>query len=243
SRCDEAKIVTDSTTTLQWQDDETVKNETRTWTASISYCEDTLSLGGLDDWRLPNNKELLSITDYTRLNPAIDDTVFIHTALSKYWSSTTYAHSSKKAWFMTFTVGARGYMDKSSEFYVRCVRGGKFGDLICPEGQYLKQGERVCIPGTADTDPGAYPLIADRNYIQGDINSAPDRIEDLGWLDPYPLLCPPGQIRGQQGAGCIVKPVKDPCEPQEGMAALPIDCWEPQPKIEPKDIDGDAHLL
>ena len=43
-------VVTDSTTALQWQDNEVVF---RSWDESIDYCE-ALSLNGHNDWRLPN---------------------------------------------------------------------------------------------------------------------------------------------------------------------------------------------
>ena len=35
------------------------------WREALKYAE-TLELGGYDDWRLPNAKELQSIVDYTR---------------------------------------------------------------------------------------------------------------------------------------------------------------------------------
>ena len=52
--------VTDNVTGLMWQkeDDDNVRD----WEAALSYCE-SLSLAGFSDWRLPNIKELDSITD------------------------------------------------------------------------------------------------------------------------------------------------------------------------------------
>jgi hypothetical protein len=56
------------------------------WCNALAYCED-LELGGHDDWRLPNVRELQSILDYGRSSPAIDP---IFGALpSFYWSSTS----------------------------------------------------------------------------------------------------------------------------------------------------------
>jgi hypothetical protein len=66
--------ITDNATGLMWQqaDDGT----TRDWENALSYSE-SLTLGGHNDWRLPNAKELHSILDYTRSpdvsgSPAID---------------------------------------------------------------------------------------------------------------------------------------------------------------------------
>ncbi len=222
------EIVTDSTTTLQWQDDETVRITEIPWTNAIDHCENTLQLGGYNDWRLPTRKELLSIDQSTH---------FLFQQFTVL-SSSTYLESPGLVWSVDLNRKSSSHKDKAGTFQFRCVRGGQFGHLTCPEGQQLKQGERICILGTPAPDPGEYPLIADRNYVQGDINTDGNRTEDLGWTDPYPPLCPPGQIQIRQGAGCVVDPatkiLKDPCELKEGMAALPIDCWEPQHEHEIK---------
>lgn len=92
--------ITDLATGLMWQavDD----GNTRDWEESLAYAEG-LELGGHDDWRLPNVKELQSIVDYTRSvqttnSPAIDP-MFTLTKFKDpndkdnygfYWSSTTH---------------------------------------------------------------------------------------------------------------------------------------------------------
>ena len=121
-------IVTDVTTGLQWQDNETAKTTTGTWQEAIDYCENTLNLGGHTDWRLPSKNELLSIVDRSRYDPAINSSIFVNTALSYYWSSTTSAGYSDHAWFVGFEVGSTYYdynINKTSSYYVRCVRGGQ----------------------------------------------------------------------------------------------------------------------
>ena len=94
-------VVTDNTTGLQWQDNETVS---KTWTGTIDYCE-ALKLDGTG-WRMPNKKELLSLVDYTAYNPSID-AVFSHTTSNYYWSSTTLASNTSNAWIVRFNNGAR----------------------------------------------------------------------------------------------------------------------------------------
>ena len=75
--------ITDNATGLMWQqaDDGT----TRDWENALSYAEG-LSLGGYDDWRLPNAKELHSILDYTRCpditNSAAIDPLFSCTSFN-----------------------------------------------------------------------------------------------------------------------------------------------------------------
>ena len=124
SRNDSSGIVVDNATGLQWQDnykDNGGHIKDTNWTEAIAYCEN-LSLGGYTDWRLPNIKELLSITDHLRSYPAISP-VFQYINSYDYWSSTTYSDYTFYAWFVYFSLGGAEYDLKSNSGYVRCVRG------------------------------------------------------------------------------------------------------------------------
>ena len=114
-------IVTDSTTTLQWQDN--AVGSTMVWEAAISHCE-TLSLGTYTDWRLPNFNELYYIADRSKRNPAIDST-FQNVVSSSYWSSSTVVGIEDGAWSVHFGNGSGYWGNKSNDRYVRCVRGGQ----------------------------------------------------------------------------------------------------------------------
>ncbi len=74
--------VTDNKTGLVWQQGEPGN---RTWQDALTYCKG-LILGGQTDWRLPNVKELESITDDNRYDPAIDTTYFPGAVASIYYS-------------------------------------------------------------------------------------------------------------------------------------------------------------
>ena len=114
-------IVTDSDSSLQWQDDTTPS--TKDWQGAIDYCEN-LSLDGYNDWRLPNINELLTIVDDTKHNPALKDS-FVYFAKSFFWSSTTYASSTSSSWYVLFDYVYSSCLDKTNENYVRCVRAGE----------------------------------------------------------------------------------------------------------------------
>lgn len=115
-------IVTDSITKLQWQDD-TVSAEL-TWTRAIEECE-ALDLGGHNDWRMPNIKELSSLIDDSRRRPAIT-LVFQNTVNAYYWSSTTHAGSDTLAYSIYFDSGTINTSRKRyRDYYVRCVRAGE----------------------------------------------------------------------------------------------------------------------
>ena len=111
-------IVIDKDTDLIWQDNSTIVS--KTYKEAIRYCQN-LSLGGYDDWRLPNIDELMSISDKSRYNPAVKK-IFKHTKNSYYWSSSRYKGNSSRAWIVYFGDGYGHGGDISSYNYVRCVR-------------------------------------------------------------------------------------------------------------------------
>jgi len=138
--------ITDNNTGLMWSQSTADLNndgvidsiDEMTWKEALLYCEN-LNKADYSDWRLPSIKELCSITDPSRSNPAVNTDFFIDTVSDLYWSSTTYSNefNSDHAWFvnnfygeiMTETVGV-GFMglrisinDKSYKNFVRPVRG------------------------------------------------------------------------------------------------------------------------
>jgi hypothetical protein len=130
--------ITDTSTGLMWQQSEPGGMP---WSNALNYCEnlELPSGSGQTDWRLPNIKELESITDDTIYNPAIDRNFFPNASASDYWSSTTVAGYPGYPWCVYFydgyvDGGGYGYYDKGSSLYVRCVRGGQVGgsfDYYC----------------------------------------------------------------------------------------------------------------
>jgi len=111
--------VTDTDTGLMWQND--AVGSTMTWYQAITYCEDK-ELGGYNDWRLPNNRELISISDPSTSDPAIN-AAFTQTASDYYWTSTTYSFDTRYARTVDFTYAISDLYLKTESHYVRCVRG------------------------------------------------------------------------------------------------------------------------
>jgi hypothetical protein len=114
--------VSDSATGLTWAQGD--NGEPYDWEGALNYCND-LSLGGSDDWRLPNIKELHSIIDYERSpdttdSPAIDPLFTLSPITNEagesdwgfYWSSTTFiSYPSNVAAAAYISFGrALGYM-------------------------------------------------------------------------------------------------------------------------------------
>jgi len=116
------EIVTDNITALQWQDNDEAKTVEKNWEDAKSYCS-ALSLEDRGDWRLPTRKELNSIVDYSKVDPAIYST-FENVASSYYQSSTT-SGMSDSLWGVSFYNGNDYWNGKTYELYVRCVRHGQ----------------------------------------------------------------------------------------------------------------------
>ncbi len=114
-------VVYDKKTQLLWQDNEDAKKVKKSWNDAKSYCH-SLSLAGFDDWRLPSQKELRSIVDFSRYNPAIKR-AFENVNSDNYWSSITDASDVSYAWSVSFGNGNDGWNLKFlTPYSVRCVR-------------------------------------------------------------------------------------------------------------------------
>jgi len=110
--------VADNISGLVWQ--QQGDGVPRSWEQALRYCED-LTLAGHSDWRLPDCKELRSIVETSKFDPAIDP-VFTDARSAPYWSSSTFAYDPSQAWYVNFETGALLTDGKGSEAYVRCVR-------------------------------------------------------------------------------------------------------------------------
>jgi Protein of unknown function (DUF1566) len=120
--------VTDNCTGLMWQKDTGSDGNPLVWRDALAYC-DNLDLGGHDDWRLPNVRELLSIVDYGRLPPAIAPVFGVSVAIdpvfgeaSVYWSSTSIEVNPVGAYIVSFAAGVVIGGAKDSDRLVRAVR-------------------------------------------------------------------------------------------------------------------------
>jgi len=126
-----SSVTVDNRTGLMWVTDpvDAGISGTYNWEGAITACESSIGIGGTyagySDWRLPNSKELVSIVDYTRQNPAINTTYFLNTQTAFYWSATTYVPNPGVVWGVLFSAGGLNNDVKTDDtHYVRCVRAG-----------------------------------------------------------------------------------------------------------------------
>jgi hypothetical protein len=120
-------VVRDNLTGLMWARNANLASLTNTWSEALTFCND-LNYGSYDDWRLPNVRELLSLLDYERYSPILSSGHFFDSVQNgKYWTSTTYAGITTRAYILTMRDGYVEYADKGSDnaYYVWPVRGGE----------------------------------------------------------------------------------------------------------------------
>jgi hypothetical protein len=137
-------VVSDNLTGLMWLQDancantiaynpDSTGNGSVTWQHALDFVkginDGTYSNcgAGYTDWRLPNRKELRSLVDYSQYNPALQSGhPFSNVQVDVYWSSTTYADDTSKAWSVRMYGGDVYYDAKSvSGDYVWPVRSGQ----------------------------------------------------------------------------------------------------------------------
>lgn len=101
-----------------------------TWENALITCE-SLNFAGINDWRLPNVRELLSIVDYSEIaTPVVEKSVFPNTYNGKYWTSTSFNvnasgtdDSADYAWAVDFQYGNCNPESKAANYNVRCITG------------------------------------------------------------------------------------------------------------------------
>lgn len=124
--------VKDNLTGLIW-----LKNanafDKRNWATALSDCatlnsgEAGLSDGSVEgDWRLPNVRELHSLIDYGRINPALPSGhPFTYVQMANYWSSSTTEGLTGSTWCVYLGYGSVYYYDKKLTLNVLPLRGGQ----------------------------------------------------------------------------------------------------------------------
>ncbi len=120
-RDDSKEVVLDKITGLTWQDDVNAKTVRKNRKDAKQYCR-RLVFAGYDDWYLPREKELKSIVDKTKFNPAIREG-FKNIEPSHYWTASPNLSDIVIAKNIDFKSGQSYNNTRKGKCYVRCVRG------------------------------------------------------------------------------------------------------------------------
>jgi hypothetical protein len=118
--------VTDNVTGLMWVADGSssgcANGGSRSWSAAVTWAEN-LTYASYSDWRLPNVRELLSLSKIEGSSPHINTTFFPNTA-GRHWASSTYPLETGHGFFVTFDGGDSAISLKTTLYRIKPVRGG-----------------------------------------------------------------------------------------------------------------------
>lgn len=143
---------TDQLTGLIWQQ---IPTDSMTWEQALITAENLVS-GGSNQWRMPNIKELQSISEVSIYNPSISKTYFSGISTAFYWSSTSLANQSTRAWYLDTQFGITTQVLKTNKLRLLAVRSAT---TVTSMSTLSKAKESLSIypnPGT-----GSFTLKAD----------------------------------------------------------------------------------
>jgi hypothetical protein len=113
-----ADTVMDPGTGLTWQ--RRPDGRERTFTEATAYCRALTLAGG--GWRLPDMRQLQTLVDESRRDPAIDEAAFPGTPPEGFWAGHRLVETPGFAWFVSFEKGIAYNSPESQPYHVRCVR-------------------------------------------------------------------------------------------------------------------------
>lgn len=91
------------------------------WQEALAYAHGN-QFAGYSDWRLPNLKELSSLTERACVRPAINEDLFPSTPSDDYWSATPSVRSASQAWVVAFFNSSNALKEKQRFVFARLVR-------------------------------------------------------------------------------------------------------------------------
>lgn len=103
--------------------DETCSGDAKelTWQQALHTAHGYQYAGQLG-WRVPNMKELASLTERNCVRPAINEIFFPNTSSDDYWTSTPSMVDPKRAWVIAFFNSSNSLKDKRLFVFTRLVR-------------------------------------------------------------------------------------------------------------------------
>jgi len=114
--------VTDHLTGLMWAQDAARRQMSLNWFQALSYANTTsfgTSCGGpYTDWRLPNAKEALSLSDYGSTTGLPSGHPFLNAPMTN-WTSTTYSRDTTAACYV-----GQLFSNKYNNYWPWLLRGG-----------------------------------------------------------------------------------------------------------------------
>jgi hypothetical protein len=118
------EAILDRETQLVWE--KSPSTDKMDWDNAIEHCY-SLNSGGRGGWRLPTVEELRTLVDPNMFDPALpagNPFNNVQASLSDYYWSATSSSDNSLAWDVSMINGFVHSIEKTSDIYVWCVRGG-----------------------------------------------------------------------------------------------------------------------
>jgi hypothetical protein len=105
-----------------WQDETCVGDPSElTWQQALQLAHG-FQYAGKAGWRVPNIKELATLTERQCVRPAIDELLFPNTPSDDFWTSTPSVVDPQRAWVVAFFNSSNSIKDKQLFVFTRLVR-------------------------------------------------------------------------------------------------------------------------
>lgn len=200
--------ISDLATGLMWQraDD----GKMRDWEEALAYAEN-LELGGFDDWRLPNAKELQSIVDYTR-SPQSTNSPAINPLFTCTEIRDPEGKSGQYPYYWSGTTHQDGPEPCSSAVYLAFgeAQGEMNGKLMDVHGAGSQRSDPKS--GDPDTYPQFFGPQGDVRYVYNAVRCVRDiKTTDVAGPDPM------NENQGDQFSFVYPNPVSENCFVYTGM--------------------------
>lgn len=118
-------LYTDPQTGLVWpRDGGNIAGKEMSWHEAMKWAKN-LNYAGHSDWRLPTLEELKNMAGRGKDDKWLDANGFHDVAFRYYWSSSSYAGTTKYAWYVNVSGGYVYYGSKSRSNHVWPVRSGQ----------------------------------------------------------------------------------------------------------------------
>jgi len=123
-------VIRDNKTGLMWKqcseglsgsDCEIGSSTSHTWGQALELAN-TTNYAGYSDWKIPNIKELRTITTKNCYQPSINETSFPNTPITWFWTSSPFAGFNDSVWTIYFYEGDGYGVSRDDDYSVRLVR-------------------------------------------------------------------------------------------------------------------------